>query len=241
MRRHGIFLLAAFFGGMLVFIGPWWLGCALLAWPIVRAGQLLLGWLILASVLGLAWGWHAAALTQRPPVPVGAVLVMPADWLLQDNFVRYTGTAANGVPISGSATVTPEVAQQLQQLATPALVQWRGPVSRLAPARNQYEFDFAAYAWRQNKLAYQSPRQPLIWERQPVHGVVAWLHWVRARLEQRINRLPAKVALYANGLLLGRLDAGFDEVRNTYVDLGIFHFFPFPGCTSLRYWLGCTG
>lgn len=229
MTRQGVLWAGAFCGGLFLVIGPSWLGVILLAWALVKTWRVAHWPMVAALVLGLMTGFHAERLLLHPPVPAGAVTVMPTDWTVQDTFVRFTGQVANGVPVSGSATISAAEAKRLKQLATPAVVQWRGNPTRLAGPRNQYEFDYAKFAWYQYQRAYELPRQPLQYSERPVRGVHEWLVGLRLAIGRRIAQLPAIVAKYARGLLLGQLGEDFDEMRPTFVTLGIFHLFSVSG------------
>ncbi|WP_262314532.1 ComEC/Rec2 family competence protein [Lacticaseibacillus parakribbianus] len=229
MNRQGVFWLAAFLGGLLVFLQPWWLGLLLIGWAGLKAWRFANGALVVLAGLGLVLGAWQRQQTLAPPVPAGAVRVLPTGWTLQGGTARYVGTAQNGVPMSGLVTVTPVQAAALEALTTPALVTWTKAPVRLSGARNQYEFDYAQFAWRQSALAYQSETQPLVWRPLPVDTVVDWLAGLQAKFVQRLNRLPDRVAAYAKGLLLGQLDADFAAQRQTFSDLGIFHLFSVSG------------
>ncbi|WP_225047332.1 ComEC/Rec2 family competence protein [Lacticaseibacillus kribbianus] len=229
MNRQGVFWLAAFLGALLLCLGPRWLGGLLLAWALLRAWRFALPAMAIAAALGLALGGWTMRRTATPPVPSGPARVLPTGWTLSEGTARYVGTAANGVPISGFVTVTPAQAADLRTLTTPSLVTWTKAPERLTGARNQYEFDYAAYAWQQSGLAYQSVAQPLVWQRLAVSTPIDWLAGLRARLLLRLGRLPDRVQAYAKGLLFGQMDADFAAQRQTFADLGILHLFSVSG------------
>ncbi|KRN21676.1 DNA internalization-related competence protein ComEC/Rec2 [Lacticaseibacillus camelliae] len=242
MNRRGIFLLAAGMGGMLVFMQPWWLGLLLIGWALFKAARIARIGLLLALVIGLAWGYHTAQLTADPPQPSGAVTVMPTAWQVTGELVRYTGTAANGVPISGSAKVTGELATALRQMTIITTVEWAGDLTRLGGARNPYEFDYAIYAWRQNQLAWQSQQQTLQLTARPARGIIEQLHVLRAKVLLHLRQLAPRTQAYAKGLLLGQVDSDFAEQREAFVTLGIFHLFSVSGLhlyalIGALYWL----
>ncbi|WP_125703201.1 ComEC/Rec2 family competence protein [Lacticaseibacillus daqingensis] len=229
MSRRGVFGVAALLGGLLVWLQPWWLGALLLGWAGWKAWRFAAPLIVVSATVGLAVGWQAHRLAAAPPQPVGAVRVMPTAWTFYEGLARYTGVAANGVPISGSVTVTPAQIDQLRQLTVPVAVQWQGPLTRITGARNEFEFDYAQYVWAQTRLAYQSPKQALVMRVARVRTLSEWLHGLRARFLLHLQTLPSKVRAYAKGLLLGQLDEDFDSQRQTFVDLGIFHLFSVSG------------
>ncbi|WP_203664504.1 DNA internalization-related competence protein ComEC/Rec2 [Lacticaseibacillus sp. 53-4] len=242
MNRRGIFLLAAGLGGMLLVMQPWWLGVPLILWAFFKAGRIAKLGLPLALAVGLAWGFRAAQLTAAPPKPSGVVTVMPTAWQVTGELVRYTGTSANGVKISGSAKVTPEQAAVLKQMTSIATVAWHGDVTRLSGARNPYEFDYAIYAWRQNQLAWQSEQQTLDVKVRPARGIIEQLHVLRAKVLLHLRQLAPRTQAYAKGLLLGQVDSDFAEQRDAFVTLGIFHLFSVSGLhlyalIGALYWL----
>ncbi|WP_179395316.1 ComEC/Rec2 family competence protein [Lacticaseibacillus absianus] len=229
MSRQGVFGIAALLGGLLLILQPWWLGLLLIGWASFKSWRFAGPLIGVGVLLGLARGAVMAQQTAAPPRPVGVVRVMPTAWTLQAGMARYVGQAANGVRISGQVTLTDAQAAQLARVTTPTLVTWQGPATRLSGARNQYEFDYADYAWQQQQLAYQSPKQALSLTVVTPRGLGEWLHGLRARLMLHLAQLPAKVQTYAKGLLLGQLDADFDAQRQTFIDLGLFHLFSVSG------------
>ncbi len=235
-------IAAGFCAGVMLMVGYWWAALPVLIYVGWIGRNLVRGGLLVAISLGALVGWHEAKQRVKPPLPQGAVLVMPTDWTIQATFVRYVGTAANGVRVSGSANVTPDVAQALASLTTPAIVTWSKTPARLPGARNEYEFDYADYAWAQNHQAYQIPTQKLQWQAVAPATLSQWLDSLRAKLMQRLERLPPLTSRYAKGLLLGQVDADFDDLRATFVNLGIFHLFSVSGLhlfalIGLLYWL----
>lgn len=115
-------LTAAFLAGILFFVGPAWVGVILVSWTLYKTRRLLGWWLLVALVGGALVGYHEQQLQKTPPLPQGQILVMPTSWTITGAFVRYFGTAANGVPTSGSANVSETVADQLRQLHEPVSV-----------------------------------------------------------------------------------------------------------------------
>ncbi|MFD1392929.1 DNA internalization-related competence protein ComEC/Rec2 [Lacticaseibacillus jixianensis] len=242
MNRRGVYLLAAGLGGMLLFMQPWWLGLLLIGWAAVKAGRLAKVAVPLALLLGLGWGYRAAQLTASPPLPRGPAIVMPTAWQVTGELVRYTGKAANGVMISGSAKVTPAQAAALSQMTAIATVHWQGELTRLSGARNPYEFDYALYAWRQNQLAWQSEQQPLTMTVRPPRGIIERLHVLRAQVLLHLKQLLPRTQAYAKGLLLGQVDSDFADQCDAFVTLGIFHLFSVSGLhlfalIGALYWL----
>ena len=222
-------LTAAFLAGILFFVGAAWVGVILVSWTLYKTRRLLGWWLLVALVGGALVGYHEQQLQKTPPLPQGQILVMPTSWTITGTFVRYFGTAANGVPTSGSANVSETVADQLRQLHEPVSVTVKKMPIRLSGARNEYEFDYANYAWAQAHQAYQQPTEPLVWRIRPAQNLSEWLYGVRAWLLRRIESLPAHVSRYAKGLLLGQVDGDADGMRQTFIALGIFHLFSVSG------------
>lgn len=228
MSRRGLFWLTSFLAGLLLVIGPAVVGVLLLAWTGFKAYQLTRWPLAVCFACGLLWGQQTATLTAAPPKPSGVATVMPTAWTVSNGLAYYTGRAGN-VPISGSVTVDEDQATLLASLTLPAEVSWTGELTRLTGARNLFEFDYATYAWQQQQLAWQSPKQALqITIRQP-RGIIEWLYHLRASVMQRLNLLRPRTQAYAKGLLLGVVDSDFDEQRETFVTLGIFHLFSVSG------------
>ncbi|HAJ55826.1 MAG TPA: hypothetical protein DCL56_14475, partial [Lactobacillus sp.] len=67
---------------------------------------------------------------------------------LKEGYVSFIGRAANGVSVSGRGTVSQAVASKLATNDQPVRLEGAYEVTRLAPARNQYEFDYATCAWQ---------------------------------------------------------------------------------------------
>ncbi|MCX2456473.1 ComEC/Rec2 family competence protein [Lacticaseibacillus nasuensis] len=242
MTRQGIFWVVALIGGMLLPMGPAWLGGLALVWVLLVTRALPHWPVMLAIGLGVVIGWRAQAEHANPPLPQGVITVQAPDWRLQDGTVSFTGTAANGVPVSGLVTASKAQQAQLASTSAPQGIAWSGPPQRLTGARNQFEFDYADYAWASSQLAYEIPKQPLQLVAVPGGGVIAILNGWRVTLLRRMAQLPQRVGSYAKGLLLGQLDAEFDDVRQTYMDLGIFHLFSVSGLhlfalIGALYWL----
>ncbi|WP_204123095.1 DNA internalization-related competence protein ComEC/Rec2 [Lacticaseibacillus mingshuiensis] len=229
MTRRWVFAAAFFAGGLYLWLGPWWVGGVLVGWAVVKnrwaTWPLMLG----LFVLGMGFGWRGAAATRDPPKPSGPVIVLPTNWSGTDTLLRYTGIAANGVPVSGSAVVAKEEADRLRTTTLPQVVQWHGDLTRLQPARNQYEFDYARYVWDHDGLAYESPRQPLVVTPFAPRTLTEHLTGLRAKLLARVQQLPETIRRYAKGLLLGQVDAELDDMRDDLVQLGIFHLFSVSG------------
>ena len=222
-------LTATFLAGILIFLGPAWVSVVLIGWTVYKTWRLVGWWLLLALVAGAMVGYRELKLRQVPPIPQGQILVMPTNWTISGTFVRYSGAAANGAVTSGSANVSQAVVDQLRELTEPVIVTVKKTPERLTGARNEYEFDYANYAWAQTHQAFQQPTEPLVWRIRPAQNLSEWLYGVRAWLRRRIEALPAHVSRYAKGLLLGQVDGDADGMRQTFIALGIFHLFSVSG------------
>ncbi|WP_407891362.1 ComEC/Rec2 family competence protein [Lacticaseibacillus sp. N501-2] len=222
-------LAAGFLAGILIFVGPAWVAIPLLGWTGYKTWPLVGWWLVVALLGGGLVGYHEQQVQQAPLLPQGQILVMPTSWTITDTFVRYTGTASNGVVTAGSANVTPAVADQLRQLVDPVIVTVTKAPEPLTKARNQYEFDYANYAWAQTHQAFQQPTESLVWQVRPAQTLGEKLFGLRAKLVRHIASLPPHVSRYAKGLLLGQVDGDADGMRQTFIALGIFHLFSVSG------------
>lgn len=235
-------LTAAFLAGLLMLVGPAWVGGLVIGWTVYKTRHLMGWWLLPAVIAGGVVGYHEQRLQANPPLPQGQILVMPTSWTITGTFVRYTGKTANGVATSGSANVSPAVAEQLKQLSEPVIVTVSKAPEVLTGARNEYEFDYAQYAWAQTHQAFQHPTEPLVWQVRRVKTIGEWLYGLRARLLRRLEALPPHVSRYAKGLLLGQVDGDADGMRQTFIALGIFHLFSVSGLhlfalIGALYWL----
>ncbi|WP_125707068.1 ComEC/Rec2 family competence protein [Lacticaseibacillus porcinae] len=235
-------LSAALLAGILLFVGPMWVSIMLMGWSLFKTWKLVKWWLLVAFAGGALIGYHEYHLSQTPPLPQGQILVMPTSWTITGTFVRYSGIAANGVVTSGSANVSAPVAEQLGQLTTPVIVTVKQPPEKITGARNEYEFDYAYYAWVQTHQAFQQPTEPLVWQTRPAQTLSEWLYGLRASLQRRIAAMPPHVSRYALGLLLGQVNGDADGMRQTFIALGIFHLFSVSGLhlfalIGALYWL----
>ncbi|MFK5281061.1 ComEC/Rec2 family competence protein, partial [Lacticaseibacillus paracasei] len=102
-------------------------------------------------------------------------------------------------------------------------------IKRLAPARNQFEFDYATYVWQTQQLAYELVKPQLSFESRSPQNIAELVDGWRVHLFDYFEQLPTKVRQYAKGLFLGQLDEDFLTQRQAFVDLGIFHVFSVSG------------
>lgn len=215
-------------GSQLVMLGPWWLGLMLIGFGLVK------GWrgpkwvLLLAVVVGLVSAYHERQLTMAPPVPHGAVRVPATAWQIRDNFATYSGTASNGVPVTGGGQVDATTAEKLEKNALPTLIDEPGTYAPIAGPRNLYEFNYREFAWAQYHQAFRATTKQLHVRQVDARGIGDWLYGIRIWLLRRMNTLPERVAMYAKALLLGIIDDDGD-LRTTFSRLGIIHMFSVSG------------
>ncbi|WP_127849633.1 DNA internalization-related competence protein ComEC/Rec2 [Lacticaseibacillus hulanensis] len=215
-------------GAQLIVLGPWWLGGLLIVFGLRKGWRGPKVFLIVAILIGLASAWHERQLTLSPPIPTGTIRVQPTAWKVTDGFATYTGTASNGVPVTGGGRVDAQGENTIKHLNTPVLLANPGAKERIAGPRNLYEFDYAKYAWAQYHQAYRFTGKTLALQAVPVSGIVDRLYTLRLWLLRRMDNLPKQVALYAKALLLGVLDDD-GQMRETFSKLGIIHLFSVSG------------
>jgi competence protein ComEC len=178
--------------------------------------------------LGICSGLRERALMREPPAPRGAVTVQAASWHLQDDWASFTAQAANGVPVTGIVTVNARQRRQIGALAGPVQVSWTKS-KRIAAAQNLAEFDYRTFAWRQNHQAYQVQMGELKFTRLRGGGVLGLLQRIRLAILRRIKRLPGRVRVYAQALLLGVMNEDAEDMRADFSKLGILHLFSVSG------------
>lgn len=215
-------------GTQLLLLGPWWLGGALVILAVLKGQRSRKLPLVVAAILGLTTAGYELQATRQPPVPQGAVRVQPTAIKVKNGFATYTGTAANGVPVTGGGTVDAQTAHVLAALTSPVTLDAPGSYARIAGPTNLAEFDYAAFAWAQYHQAYRATARQLVVRPVAKRGLVDALYNLRRWLIWRMDTLPAHVALYAKALLLGIIDDDGD-LRSTFSRLGIIHMFSVSG------------
>ena len=184
--------------------------------------------LVAMLAVGICSGLRERYQEQHPRSPQGDVRVQPASWRLNGDYVSYAGTAGNGVPVSGAVSVTKSQAKQIAALTQPVVLQWEKS-QRIEPAHNLGEFDYARYAWQQNHQAYTIDSGDFAIRPQRARGPWDYLAQIRLAVVRRISHLPARVAAYAQALLLGVMNADMADMRDTFSKLGILHLFSVSG------------
>lgn len=172
-----------------------------------QSNQFRLCWPFL--VIGWGCGRADANQWQNPPQPRGSVTIPASAIKLKDGYVSFIGRAANGIAVSGRGAVSKELAERLASNDQPVQLAGGYEVARLAPARNQFEFDYATYAWQSRQLAYELVKPTLNFSFQPRRQFFDVVDSWRVHLFAYFEQLPNKVRQYAKGLLLGQLDDDF--------------------------------
>lgn len=234
-------LLAGIMGG----IGFWWVTGLLVIWLIIKTDQTISICVGLFFVIGLGRGVMDVLQWRHPPQPHGSIAIPASAIKLKEGYVSFIGRAANGVSVSGRGTVSQAVADKLATNDQPVRLEGGYEVTRLAPARNQYEFDYATYAWQSRQLAYELVKPTLDFSFQPKRQLQDVIDGWRVKIFAYFAQLPPKVRQYAKGLLLGQMDDDFMTQRQAFVDLGVFHLFSISGLhlfalVAALYWFAAT-
>ncbi|MEO2820008.1 ComEC/Rec2 family competence protein, partial [Lacticaseibacillus rhamnosus] len=242
MSGRLILLAAALLAGIMGGIGLWWVLAILLIWLVMKTNRTSFVYVGLFLVIGWGCGRADANQWQNPPQPRGSVTIPASAIKLKDGYVSFIGRAANGIAVSGRGSVSKELAERLASNDQPVQLAGGYEVARLAPARNQFEFDYATYAWQSRQLAYELVKPTLNFSFQPRRQFFDVVDSWRVHLFAYFEQLPNKVRQYAKGLLLGQLDDDFLTQRQAFVDLGVFHLFSISGLhlfalVASLYWL----
>ncbi|KMO60789.1 metallo-beta-lactamase, partial [Lacticaseibacillus rhamnosus] len=155
MSGRLILLAAALLAGIMGGIGLWWVLAILLIWLVMKTNRTSFVYVGLFLVIGWGCGRADANQWQNPPQPRGSVTIPASAIKLKDGYVSFIGRAANGIAVSGRGSVSKELAERLASNDQPVQLAGGYEVARLAPARNQFEFDYATYAWQSRQLAYE--------------------------------------------------------------------------------------
>lgn len=218
-------LLAGIMGG----VGFWWVTGLLVIWLVIKTDRTIFIFVSLFFVIGLGRGVMDVLQWRHPPQPHGGIAIPASAIKLKEGYVSFIGRAANGVSVSGRGTVSQAVARKLATNDQPVRLEGSYEVTRLAPARNQYEFDYATYAWQSRQLAYELVKPTLDFSFQPKQQLQDVIDGWRVKIFAYFAQLPPKVRQYAKGLLLGQMDDDFMTQRQAFVDLGVFHLFSISG------------
>lgn len=242
MSGRLILLAAALLAGIMGGIGLWWVLAILLIWLVMKTNRTSFVYVGLFLVIGWGCGRADANQWQNPPQPRGSVTIPASAIKLKDGYVSFIGRAANGIAVSGHGSVSKELAERLASNDQPVQLAGGYEVARLAPARNQFEFDYATYAWQSRQLAYELVKPTLNFSFHPQRQFFDIVDSWRVHLFAYFEQLPKKVRQYAKGLLLGQLDDDFLTQRQAFVDLGVFHLFSISGLhlfalVASLYWL----
>ncbi|WP_155285885.1 ComEC/Rec2 family competence protein [Lacticaseibacillus zhaodongensis] len=228
MSRYLLPVVGLVIGAQLLFTGAIIPGLVLLAFA-TQKGRPWPPVLITAAIcLGVCGGVRERALTLAPPVPRGAVLVQAGDWQFKPEYASFRGVCTNGVVVTGGVPITRPELRRLRAVAGPVLVNWQKS-ARITGPSNLYEFDYAAYAWAQYHAAYRVRADKLRMRPLPIRGLQAHLQRLRVGIVRRIDRLPERVAAYAQALLLGTMGDEMVSMRDTFSRLGILHLFSVSG------------
>lgn len=184
--------------------------------------------LTLVLAVGICSGLHERALQRNPPAPRGTVVIEAASWRLEDSWASFSGRAANGVPVTGIVSVNAAERRKITALSGPVRLNWTKSV-QIARPRNLAEFDYRAFAWRQNHQAYQIETGTLAFTRERSLGLQSWLQGLRLGTLRRIDGLPSRVRAYAQALLLGMMQGDAADMRPDFSKLGILHLFSVSG------------
>ncbi|QPI89571.1 ComEC/Rec2 family competence protein [Lacticaseibacillus paracasei subsp. tolerans] len=229
MSGRFILMAAGLLAGILIGIGGWLPACLLLLWLLVKTTRNLVIVVSLAILVGLGRGLIDAQQWRQPPVPQGSIVIPATALKLKEGYASFTGRAANGVIVSGRGSVNQAVAARLKSNNQPLVLHGQHQIKRLAPARNQFEFDYATYVWQTQQLAYELVKPQLNFESRSPQNIAELVDGWRVHLFDYFEQLPTKVRQYAKGLFLGQLDEDFLTQRQAFVDLGIFHVFSVSG------------
>ncbi|KRM72554.1 ComEC/Rec2 family competence protein [Lacticaseibacillus brantae] len=225
MTNRWLFAATGMIAGLLLILGPQWLGTILFGWVLIKLWRHWVS-IVLTMSFGLMVGVAELQQMSHPPIPTGTAIVQPSAWQVHDGLASWTGES-RGIVVGGLASISAQEAKAIMQLRKPVAVELT-QLAPLKPATNLYEFDFARYAWQQQHQAFQNTG-PLRYRLLPVTSIVDWLHQTRASMMARLNQLPDRVRRYAKGLLLGELDQDFADIRQTLANLGIIHLFSVSG------------
>ncbi|WDF81630.1 ComEC/Rec2 family competence protein [Lacticaseibacillus pabuli] len=202
------------------------LGCLIVG--LLKGRQLLPVLLVGMVAIGICSGLRERHQELHPVSPRGEVRVQPASWRVYGDYASYTGTASNGVPVSGAVSITKGQAKTIGALANPVVLQWTKS-QRIAAAHNLGEFNYASYAWQQNHQAYTIDSGDFVIQKRVPHSLWDWFAQLRLAVVRRISRLPDRVAAYAQALLLGVMNTDMADMRETFSKLGILHLFSVSG------------
>jgi competence protein ComEC len=216
------------FGAQQCCLGQPLLGVACLLLGLGKIGRMAPVLFALIIAVGLCSGLRERALMRRPPAPRGDVTVQAASWQVRDNWASFSGQAANGVPVTGIVDVTAKQRREIARFAGPVRLRWLKS-TRIAAPQNLAEFNYRAFAWRQNHQAYQVKLGQLQFTRVPGGGLLSLLQRLRLGILRRIAQLPKRVRAYAQALLLGVMNEDAADMRTDFSKLGILHLFSVSG------------
>lgn len=173
--------------------------CLLLLWLLVKTTRNLVIVVSLAILVGLGRGLIDTQQWRQPPVPQGSIVIPATALKLKEGYASFTGRAANGVIVSGRGSVNQAVAARLKSNNQPLVLHDQYQIKRLAPARNQFEFDYATYVWQTQQLAYELVKPQLNFESRSPQNIAELVDGWRVHLFDYFEQLPTKVRQYAKG------------------------------------------